>query len=382
MKRIRALLAWGVLGTLVLFLFILTSGSAAVHAAGSAGDARAGTPGVALLADQLPVSESESATNSIRRGGGNWTVLPNVRQSVKQVNGGGHTNGFIFIPGGLINGIGPILHNTMQFYDVANNRWRIDGETMPVTVADAAVCTDAAGKIHVINGFDSSLALNSVHMVYNPTLPAGSRWSTAAAPQVGGDNYFSQASGCAVVNHILYLFGGLGNIGAGSPAALNATWAWNPMTDTWTDTGFTLNDARYWFGYGRKSNNAYVAGGTDGSGPTPLSSTERFIPGTGWQTLMNLPTGLLSPGLVGVEAGVMVFGGGAYDGSNYVLQSTTYLCAGSCPPSASWNDTSTSLNTARWFAGYAGGPPDGPYIAGGHVTGNGALKSSERFQLP
>ena len=381
MKSTRALLAVGVLATLVLFLFIFMTGSAAVYASGSIGDAKADAPGVALLSDSLPVSEVIGG-NRMLGAGGNWTNLPNLKQAVKQVNGGGHANGYIYIPGGLINGVGPLLHNTMQFYEVATDRWRIDGEVMPVTVADAAICTDNTGKIHVVNGFDTSLALTSVHMVYDPALPAGARWSTGTAPQVSGNNYFSQASGCAFIGRFLYLFGGLGNIGAGSPAPLNATWVWDPMTDSWSDTGFTLNTARYWMGYGRKSNNAYVAGGSDGSGPAPLASTERFTPGVGWQSLMNLPTGLLAPGLVGIEAGVTVFGGGSYNGSSYVLQSTTYMCTGSCPASAAWNNVSNFLNTARWFAGYAGGPPDGPFIAGGHVSGPGALKTSEKFQMP
>jgi hypothetical protein len=253
---------------------------------------------------------------------------------------------------------------------------------MPTAVADAAICTDNAGRVHVINGFDSSLTLVSSHQVYDSSAPGGSRWSTAAAPVVAGNNYFSQASGCAVIDRFVYLFGGYGNIGAGSPAPLSATWVWDPFTDTWADTGFTMNTARYWFGYGQKTNGAYVAGGTDDTGPTPLASTERFLPASGWQTLQSLPAGLLAPGLVGTESGVMVFGGGMWNGSSYTLQSTTYLCDGACPPSESWNDVSINLNTARWFAGYAGGPPDGPFIAGGHVSGNGALKTSERFQTP
>jgi hypothetical protein len=384
MKSIRALLVLGVLVTLVLFLFTLMSGSAAVYASSSVGDAKAGPPGVALLADQLPVSESNSAIGSIRGfgGGGSWTLLSNMKKSVKQVNGGGYAGGYIYIPGGVIGGAGPSFYNSMQFFEIATNRWRVEAELMPTTVADAAICTDDAGKIHVINGFDTGLALTSSHMIYDTNAPSGSRWSTVSAPVVAGDNYFSQGSGCAVIDHILYLFGGLGNIGAGSPAALSATWAWNPMTDTWSDTGFSMNTARYWFGYDDKSNAAYVAGGRDTSGPTPFASTERFFPGSGWQTLMSLPMGLLAPGLVGTESGPMVFGGAAYIGSVYVLQAATYICAGSCPPSAPWTNTSTNLNTARWFAGYAGGPPDGPFIAGGHVSGNGSLKTSEMFQAP
>jgi hypothetical protein len=382
MKNIRTLLSIGLLATLLLFLFIVSGGSSAVSAAGAPDVAKAGSSGVALLADHLPVSEAQAEVRGSVRGGGNWTNLPNMKQAVKQVNGGGHTPGYIFIPGGIINSVGPILHNTMQFYEIATGRWRIDAELMPLALTDAAICTDNAGKIHVINGLDSSLALNSSHMIYDTSAPSGSRWSTASAPQVGGNNHFSQGSGCAVIDRIVYLFGGFGNIGAGSPAPLSATWAWNPMTDTWSDTGFSMNTGRYWFGYGQKTNNAYAAGGTDDSGPTPLASAERFSPISGWQSIMSLPTGLLSPGLVGTDSGVMVFGGGAYNGSSYVLQNAAYLCAGSCPPAATWNDTSVNLNTARWFAGYAGGPPNGPFIAGGVVSGNGALKSSESFQTP
>jgi hypothetical protein len=329
----------------------------------------------------LPVYESRFPTSSL--GGGSWTNLSNIRVAVKQVNGGSHFNGIFYVPGGVNNSVGPILQNTMQSYDIASERWRIESEVMPTAVADAAICEDDAGKIHVINGFDSGANLTSSHMIYDTNAPAGARWSTVSAPQVAGDNYSSQGSGCAVIDRILYLFGGLGNIGAGSPAALNTTWSWDRATDTWTDTGFTMNTARYWFGYGHKSNNAYAAGGTDGSVPTPFASTERFTPGSGWVTGQSLPTGLLSPGLVGIEGGVTVFGGGSWNGSAYVLQSATYICAGSCPPATAWSDTSINMNTSRWFAAYAGGPPDGPFIAGGAaVSANGALKTSERFQSP
>jgi hypothetical protein len=104
----------------------------------------------------------------------------------------------------------------------------------------------------------------------------------------------------------------------------------------------------------------------------------------------------LAPGLVGTEAGVLVFGGGApsapppvgqdgvLGGPTYVLQNTTYLCIGTCGSSATWSDANRYLITARWFAGYAGGPPHGPFIAGGinTVSGLGSLKTSERFQTP
>ena len=42
---------------------------------------------------------------------------------------------------------------------------------------------------------------------------------SASAPAVAGNNYFSQGSGCAAVDRYIYLFGGYGSIGAGSPAA-------------------------------------------------------------------------------------------------------------------------------------------------------------------
>jgi hypothetical protein len=326
--------------------------------------------------------------------GGSWAAIANLTQSVKQVNGGGYHNGVVYIPGGIINSTGPTLHNGVSYYTVATNKWRVDAQTMPVTVADAAICTDNAGKLHVINGMDGT-NLVSAHQIYDTAHPVGTRWSSASAPAVGGNNYFSQGSGCIVINHVLYLFGGYGAIGTGSPAALGATWAWDKNTDTWTDTGFTMNEARYWMGYGQKTNNGYAAGGTDDNGVTAMDSTERFDPGTGWASGMDLPTALLAPGLVGTEAGVLVFGGGApsapplgqdgvQGGGGYVLQGTTYLCTGDCPSSAGWTDVNRYLITNRWFFGWAGGPPDGPFLAGGiHlVSVNGSLKTAERFQNP
>ncbi|MCI0398625.1 MAG: hypothetical protein L0332_13230 [Chloroflexi bacterium] len=379
MKEVLRLLAVGLLAILLLVVLGASGGGSSAYASDSVDYARFTPEGGILLADQLPVAGSESAG----RRGGTWTVLATMNQAVKQVNGGGYglNHNFIFIPGGVINTIGPLLHDKMQHYEISTNRWRTDPQAMPVAVADAAICTDTAGKVHVINGFDSTSSLVSVHQIYDTSQPIGSRWTTAAAPVVSGNNYFSQGSGCAVINHILYLFGGYGVIGGGTPAALGTTWAYNPNTNTWTDTGFTMNVARYWAGFGQKINiSAHAAGGTDGS--TTLDSTEKFTPGSGWTAGTDLPLPLLAPGLVGTDNGVMVFGGGTPVGPSFVLQVATYTCAGGCGPLTPWNNASRDLNTARWFAGYAGGPPEGPFIAGGHVSGNGSLKSSERFQLP
>jgi hypothetical protein len=387
MKLAQKLFA-AMLPLFVLLLVVANRGTAVVHAANAVDFARLQPEGGVLFAHNLPLAPQAGVM------GGSWAAIANMTQSVKQVNGGGYHQGVVYIPGGIVNSNGPVLHNGVSYYTVATNRWRVDAQAMPVTVADAAICTDNAGKLHVINGTDGTNLLSS-HQVYDTAHPIGTRWSTAAAPQISGSNYFSQGSGCVVINHVLYLFGGYGMIGAGSPGALGNTWAWDKNTDTWTDTGFTMNEARYWMGYGQKTNHGYVAGGTDDNGASAMATTERFDPGTGWTSGMNLPEALLAPGLVGTEAGVLVFGGGApsapplgqdgvQGGPSYTLQTTTYLCTGTCPSNTAWNDVNRYLITARWFFGWAGGPPDGPFVAGGIniVSGAGSLKSAERFQNP
>lgn len=387
MKLAQKLLAV-ILPVLVLLLVVSSRGQVAADSTEPAGFAKLQPAGGVLFADNLPVVRQGSTM------GGSWAAIANLTQSVKQVNGGGYHNGVVYIPGGIINSNGPTLHNGVSYYTIATNRWRVDAQAMPQAVADAAICSDNAGKLHVINGMDGTNLLSS-HQVYDTAHPIGTRWSTAAAPQVSGNNYFSQGSGCVVIDHVLYLFGGSGVIGAGSPAALGATWAWDKNTNTWTDTGFTMSEARYWMGYGQKTNHGYVAGGTDDAGATAMNSTERFDPGTGWAFGTDLPVALVGPGLVGTEAGVLVFGGGSpsvpplgqdgvQGGGGYVLQGTTYLCTGECPSSTNWFDVERYLITNRWFFGWAGGPPDGPFLAGGFLglSGNGSLKTAERFQNP
>jgi len=385
MKLAQKLLA-AMLPIFVLLLAVANRGTAGVHAAGAVDYATLQPEGGVLFAHNLPLANQGGIM------GGSWSSIANLTQSVKQVNGGGYHQGVVYIPGGIVNSTGPVLHNGVSYYTVATNRWRVDVQTMPVTVADAAICTDNAGKLHVINGMDGT-NLVSAHQIYDTAHPIGTRWSTAAAPAISGNNYFSQGSGCVVINHVLYLFGGYGAIGAGSPAALGTTWAWDKNTDTWTDTGFTMNEARYWMGYGQKTNHGYVAGGTDDNGITAMDSSERFDPSTGWASGPTLPVSLLGPGLVGTETGVLVFGGGSpaalgqdgvQGGGGYVLQNTTYLCSLACGPAASWTDVNRYLITSRWFFGWAGGPPDGPFLAGGinTVAGLGSLKSAERFQNP
>jgi hypothetical protein len=388
MKLAQKLLAV-MLPVFVLLLLITSRAQVAADSGQPSGFARSQPAGGVLFADSL----SFTTTTPNVLGGGTWLGLPNMTQSVKQVNGGGYHQGVVYIPGGIINSTGPVLHNKMSYYTVATNRWRVDAQAMPMAIADAAICNDNAGKVHVINGIDGS-AMWSSHQVYDTAHPIGARWTTAAIPEVAGEFYFSQGSGCVVIDHVLYLFGGYGNIGQDAPGALATTWAYDKNTDTWSDTGFTMNEARYWMGYGQKTNHGYVAGGTDDAGATAMDSTERFDPNSGWTTGTDLPVALLAPGLVGTESGVLVFGGGAPSGGladegvagggGYVLQNTTYLCTGQCPSNAGWSNVNRNLITARWFFGWAGGPPDGPFAAGGinTISGLGSIKSSERFQNP
>lgn len=375
MKLAQKLLAI-MLPVLVLLLVVSSQGQVAADA--DAAMYRLQPDGGILLADNLPVNRTPSRLSNSAL----WSGLANMTQSVKQVSGGGYHQGVIYIPGGIINSNGPTLHNGVSYYTIETGRWRVDAQPMPQVVADAAICTDNAGKLHIINGTDGSNLMSS-HQVYDTAHPVGTRWSTAAAPQVGGDNYYSQGSGCVVIDHVLYLFGGYGVIGSGTPAALGTTWAYDKNTDTWTDTGFVMNTPRYWMGYGKKTSHGYVAGGTDDHGLTAMDGIERFAPATGWETGPSLPLELLAPGLVGTDSGVLVFGGGSPNNTSYNLQDATYLCPGSCPPNASWSDTQRNLNQARWFAGWAGGPPVGPFIAGGNhlVAGMGSLKTAERFQI-
>src|SRR5207253_8890399 len=181
-------------------------------------------------------------------------------------NGGGAAAGDTFyVPGGFKSGsceTGMCLNDTVQLYVKSSDTWTNDtADPIPPVnglkpgLAESAVCYDPVGeKVHIIDG----LAYDSVghgfllaqHLVYDPAAPAGSRLSYLSYPVDSlGNAWQGQSPGCAFIGGELYLFGGYGVIGGGDPKLLDATWVYDPATDTWSDSGWRMQHRRAWMGY-------------------------------------------------------------------------------------------------------------------------------------
>lgn len=312
----------------------------------------------------------------------NWTTEAPMVQGVQENGGGAFSKGKLYVPGGFIEFTTPTLYDHMQIYSPGSNSWAADPDPMPATTttgwADAAVCADTSGKIHVVNGVDGAF-LYASQQVFDPTAPAGSKWSFLALPALSdGTTFFSQDSGCAFVGGKMYLFGGYGVVGTGSAAVQKITWVYDPTTDTWSDTGKLMKTARFWHGYTSIQTIILAAGGTNNLTTfAALANTERFSPTGGWVAMANLPQGRLAPGMGVLGSTVDVFGGGTGSGSFTLLTSTVGCTASTC--GSSWTDQNKNLNVAKWFFGWGSG--FGRLLAaGGGIAGGATTADTELTQ--
>jgi hypothetical protein len=326
----------------------------------------------------------------------NWASAGTMGTAVAETGGAGFVKGRVVVPGGWKST--SALFDKIQTLNLATNAWTTDtanpipGTNTNSPRADFAVCTDGNGKVHLLQGQTLDGMGNGLifaaHFVYDPKAASGSRWTFLAYPQLAnGSIYYSLGSGCVFIGGKLYLFGGLGIVdppGTTGVIPQGLTWVYNPVTNTWTDTGKTMVQGRFWAGYTGNSTNAYVVGGTrNASNNASLSTAETFTPAGGWTSLATIPStaaGRLAPGLAIRAGNLDVFGGGKGNSSiGFTLWSSTYGCA--LPSCTSWSDQSLNLTTARWFFGWASGKtatlPQTFVAAGGGGTG-GTLASAER----
>jgi len=314
-----------------------------------------------------------------------WSSAGTMQTAVQENGGGAFAGGRVFVPGGFVSFAPDVLFDKMQLYIVSSGTWATDSQVMPFGPwADAAVCADATGKIHVVNGVDGQF-LYAGHQVFDPTAPAGSRWSTLAYPLLanGITTYFSQSSGCAVIGDTLYLFGGYAAIGDPNDPNLTAnptraTWAYNLTTGVWTDTGKLMKTPRMWFGYGKVGNFALAAGGLNNLTTfQSLAGTERFSPAAGWGNMGPMPEGRIAPGLGSLQSQVLVFGGATGNATmGLTLLGSSNRCSLTTGCTA-WVNANRDLIEPRWFHAFASGGGK-VYAAGGTDTTGISLATAER----
>ena len=165
------------------------------------------------------------------------------------------------------------------------------------------VMDDGTGNgpaIYIIGGNNAdggAVNIGTVQRYYPMTnvaeaLPAADDWTVAVSGSLVG------AMGTAVVNDVIYVFGGWESTAA--PYFYDGTWAFDPSQPSgsrWTDLGVTLNPARSYIQVAVKDNLIYAMGGIDFYDPAvpeldPTDAVEVFDPanpGAGWVTVAPMP---------------------------------------------------------------------------------------------
>ena len=311
-----------------------------------------------------------------------WVSGSTLPVAVTDNGGGAGAGDTFYVPGGFKSGsceTGQCLNDTVQLYVKSSDTWTNDtADPIPPVnglkpgLAESAVCYDPAGeKVHIINGLANDSVghgyLLAQHLVYDPAAPAGSRLSYLSYPVDSlGNVWQGQSPGCAFIGGELYLFGGYGVIGSGQPQLLDATWVYDPATDSWSDTGKRMQHRRAWMGYTTNGAMAFVAGGSDLAGfhLRSIAATEEFSPTTGWKLTALLPKPLLAPGEGLIGTHLVVWGGGD---RYFVPQNRSYGCT--LPSCSSFTTLGFILPSAKWFSAFGSG--SSLYNAGGNLGGPG-----------
>ncbi len=321
---------------------------------------------VALRSNIRAVHAGKSAGSAAAPGVISWTAAATMPTAVEETGGGAAIQNSFYVIGGFTSFNPVTVVNNVQLYSKTANTWSTKA---PIPGAgggwaDAAFCVNPADKtIHVVNGVDGQF-LYSAHQVYNTVTDT---WTFASAPVLStGAQFFSQDSGCAFIGGKMYLFGGYGIVTPTQPSAVieNITWVYDPATDTWSDTTLLMQHPRLWMGYTGNTTNAFAAGGTDNiSTFTPIASTEKFTPATGWAATGNLPTALLAPGEGNVKTHLLVWGG---RNSSLIAQLKTYGCT--LPNCTAFATTAFNMPQAKDFFAFGSGTS---VYSGGGDTGSG-----------
>ena len=270
----------------------------------------------------------------------------------------------IYCPGGRTGGA--TESPRVWMFDPVNLTWTDTGLDIVEDVSNYTanlVYDDGTGRgpaIYIIGGYnaDGSPAGNigTVQRFYPQTgvaeaLPAADDWTV----QVAG--YLVAAMGTAVVNDIIYVFGGWENQAA--PYFYNGTWAFDPKQPSgsrWTNLGVTLNPARSYIQVAVQDDVIYAIGGIydyTGGDLVPTAVVEALDThniAAGWQAKASLPVASGEGRGFGFDADTLapapwgghlyVAGGGDWPNSSAEAMEYNVL-------TDSWNQGFPDLNQAR-----------------------------------
>jgi hypothetical protein len=287
------------------------------------------------------MSRFNPATNS-------WESVAPMPVPVGQ-NSVGADGGKVFVAGGcpVCAGLGYVITNTLQIYDIASNSWSF-GAPLPAAV-EAAAGVALNGKFYVIGGDDISDSGRTTY-IYNV---ATNTWSTGAQiPDAQGrTNTYATTT-----NGLIYVFGGATWVGGALGNVIDTMISYNPGSNTWTQlASASLGGIGNYAGvapYG--SGKLLVADGGDGTF-TAVATTHIYDIASNTYTAgptllvphLGHAQGALPDGRVIVYSGRMAgSGGNGTDTNTTELLAAPAVCTTATPTVPIPTATGTSTRTA------------------------------------
>jgi|GEM_PF-1675162 len=270
----------------------------------------------------------------------------------------------IYCPGGRTGGA--TESPRVWMFDPVNLTWTDTGFDVVEDVSNYTanlVYDDGTGRgpaIYIIGGYNADGTpagnIGTVQRFYPQTgvaeaLPSADDWTV----QVAGN--LVAAMGTAVVNDVIYVFGGWEN--QAPPYFYNGTWAFDPKAPSgsrWTDLGVTINPARSYIQVAVQDDVIYAIGGIyqyaggDLAPTTVVEALDTHNIAAGWQTKAPLPVasgegrgfGFDADTLAPAPWGGHIYVAGGGDWPNPSAEAMEYNVL-----SDSWNVDFPNLNQAR-----------------------------------
>lgn len=230
---------------------------------------------------------------------GTWKSIAPIISTGRGRTAAATVNGAIFLIGGEFSGSGRA--STVERYDPKTNTWTTMLGTMPVPASN--ICAVAIGTdIYIPGGFDvSSVYLNTLQ-VYHTTSDTWSTITTDPLPTA------LLGSGCAAMNGLLYVFGG-GTTGGYYTNAAHVYDPSAPAGSRWS-TLPSMNFSRGFLAGVTVNGKIYAVGGRD-SISSNFDTIEAYNPvDNAWHIVTPMQTARAAPGAYAVGQYLYVCGGG------------------------------------------------------------------------
>ena len=175
-----------------------------------------------LLGVSHVFAQANSSSNQSPPDGSYWTTGKNMSTARNELTAV-ELNGKIYAMGGEDIAAGGGQKNTVEVYDIAEDKW-IDGLVSPMPVPlDHTSSVAYNGKIYVVGGFLKDKVPTDKVFVYDPSKNIWQEAKPLPSP-------IGAALNAQFINGILYIVGGLN----ASDLPVNTNYAYDPKTNNWT----------------------------------------------------------------------------------------------------------------------------------------------------